>query len=298
LDAKKRAEETEAEEARINAEHSQSGEYSDEDVDAFSAREDAKIAAARLEQSEPDQNAGPEVGGDAEELAADAEAEKAKVVADNLIEDMCAVSAEFAADAEAVVVTGDVADEPLLCGAVCRDGHACQFDITAKACPVHVKTALVPAVEPKFCNEPRRNGQLCKWNVAVRPCGLHAKADPTEEAAMEAARLALPECQMIKRNGKLCGVRGCCYHAPPDQRCASMIDPNETLQCLRYKQSGEFCLSHVTFPNLSVNMVNELHLIPGNRITADDFIAKYYPGSEDSFSFDFKAYVKEMRERV
>jgi hypothetical protein len=104
---------------------------------------------------------------------------------------------------------------------------------------------------------------------------------------------------MVKRSGVVCGLRVCGFHAPPDQRCASMLDGDQTLQCFRFKGVGEFCISHEAFPNMSVNMVDMLRRTPGNDITEKGFLAKYYPGTDNnSFGFDFRAYVQSTRARV
>jgi hypothetical protein len=78
-----------------------------------------------------------------------------------------------------------------------------------------------------------------------------------------------------------------------------MLDADQTLQCFRFKGVGEFCISHEAFPNMSVNMVDMLRQTPGNEITEKGFLAKYYPGTDNnSFGFDFRAYVQSMRARV
>ena len=235
----------------------------------------------------------------AEEVAEEAgEADEAKP-------EVVAVGEEVAEEVAKEVGDGSVQSgvyEPLYCCMPCKDGHPCQFEISVKPCPLHVKSALTDqhAREPEYCNKPRKDGKRCQWNVSIRPCAKHANSEPTaEDRAEEAARLALPTCPMVKRSGVICGLRGCGFHAPPDQRCASMIDSDVTLRCFRFKEVGEFCLSQGAFPDLSVNMVKELNLTAGNKITEEGFIAKYYPGTDKkSFGFEFKAYVKSMRARV
>ena len=135
---------------------------------------------------------------------------------------------------------------------------------------------------------------------SIRPCAKHvAKSDPTaEELAELAERLATPTCPMVKRSGVVCGLRVCGFHAPPDQRCASMVDSDETLRCFRFKEVGEFCLPHEAFPDLSVNVMKELRENPGMKVTEEDFVAKYYAGADNSFGFKFRAYVKTMRALV
>ena len=185
---------------------------------------------------------------------------------------------------------------------------AAAFDqLVQEAQPMEVKedVAEVPGkaevaeaeteVAATYCRVPKKDGRPCQFETSARPCPVHVKSEPTaEDVAKEAARLALPPCPMTTRSGKLCGARGCPYHAPPGLRCASMLDGDPKLQCFSFKDLGEFCVSHEAFPNLSVNMVAMLQLTPG-EIMEDDFRAKYYPGNVTSLCFEFTAYVKLMR---
>ena len=181
-----------------------------------------------------------------------------------------------------------------------RSGGPCQFNISEKPCPVQKASGVAeqPIQKPdEFCHKLRSNGAKCKWLVSVRACPKHPSA--ADDAAKEAARLLLPECQEITRSNKICLVRGCCFHAPLDLRCHSMKEANHTLRCYSFKTDGsEFCQLHQEFPNLSVNMVEMLQTIPGDKLTEEDFRAKYYPGKDTAFSFNFEAYVRSMRALV
>jgi hypothetical protein len=199
---------------------------------------------------------------------------------------------EVAAAAAGAETPEDVAK---YCGVEKKNGKPCQFDISAKPCPVHKEIAVRKPEE--LCNRLRANGCYCKWNVSIRACPKHPSA--ADDAAKEAARLLLPECQEITRSNKICLVRGCCFHAPLDLRCHSMKEANHTLRCYGFKTDGsEFCELHQEFPNLSVNMVEMLQTIPGDKLTEEDFRAKYYPGKDTAFSFNFEAYVRSMRALV
>jgi hypothetical protein len=316
-DAKKREDERKADDDRISEER---------DLEAqLAAQLDAEMAEGvgvePVDQAEP---VVKEVGAEpaivvapvdqAEPVAEEVGAESAIVAAPVDQAEPVAEEVGVAAKEDGEVAAkedGDDSDqsgmyEPRYCGMPCKDGRPCKFEISVNPCPVHVKSDALAerhAPEPEYCNKLRKDGKPCQWNVSIRPCARHTRPDPTAEELAELAdrlaeRHAMPTCPMVKRNGLVCGLRECGFHAPPEKRCASMLDGDPKLQCFRFKGVGEFCLSHEALPNLSVNMVDMLQLTPGNDITMEGFLAKYYPDADEPCVFNFPAYVRSMREQV
>jgi hypothetical protein len=232
-------------------------------------------------------------------VAAEGEKESAKVDEGQSEAFASLEGAETTTDkVDEVLVEVAVVDGVKYCNLEKKSGGQCQFNISERPCPVHKAGVAEPPQKPdEHCRKPRKNGKHCNWLISVRPCPKHPSA--ADDAAMEAARSLLPECQEIMRSGKICLVRGCCFHAPLDLRCHSMKESNHTLRCYGFKADGsEFCDMHQEFPNLSVNMAEMLQTIPGDKLTEELFRAKYYPGEDTAFSFEFAAYVRSMRALV
>jgi hypothetical protein len=254
-----------------------------EEIDhvTFSARMDAQIESERIaaEQRKMARNLERKQEDDAE-AAADGK-RVPDVVVEEKVEDVPA-AAEVAAD-----------DDGTYCGAKKTNGRPCRFEISKHPCPVHKGLAVTESILPEeFCNKLRKDKQPCQWLVSKSPCPMHSSI--ADDVAKEAARLLLPLCQETTRGGKLCGERGCRFHAKPEDRCKSMKDEFPELQCFGTKIEGsEFCTLHQEFPNLGVNMA-EMLKSPGDQLTEEDFRAKYYPGSVTSFCFDWAAYVRSF----
>jgi hypothetical protein len=255
------------------------------DHDTFSARLDAQIESDRIaaEQRKMARDLQRQQEDDAEAEAADGKRVPEDVVEEKVCEDVPA-AAEVAAD-----------DDGTYCGAKKTNGAPCRYEISKNPCPVHKGLAVTESIQKpeEFCNKLRRDKQPCQWLVSKSPCPMHSSA--ADDVAKEAARLLLPVCQETTRGGKLCGERGCRFHAKPEDRCHSMKDDFPELQCFGTKIEGsEFCILHQEFPNLGVNMVEMLKTITGDQLTEEDFRARYYPGNVTAFCFDWAAYVRSF----
>jgi hypothetical protein len=185
------------------------------------------------------------------------------------------------------------------CNVQKKSGGPCQFNIKDRPCPVHKGVAEQPPQKPtEYCLKPRKNGQPCKWLINIGPCPKHPSA--ADDAAKVAARLLLPECQEISRQNKICKIRGCTFHAPPEVRCQSKKDGNHTLQCFNYKMDGsEYCSVHADYPNMSVHMAEMLMTVRGSDITEEMFRDKYFPGSTTAFGcLNWKEWIQSVRNQV
>jgi hypothetical protein len=260
----------------------------------------SKLEAARMQVAAVS-NEGPE---EVAPVAADGEKDFDKVDEGLEVEVAVVEVAPVAADGEKDFdkVDEGLEDVAKYCNMKKRNGDPCQFNISEKPCPVHKASDVAeqPIQKPEeFCLKLRSNGAKCKWVVSIRACPKHPSA--ADDAAKEAARLLLPECQEITRSNKICLVRGCCFHAPMHLRCQSMKESNHTLRCYGFKKDGsEFCSLHQEFPNMSVHMA-EMLWTPGMRgsdITEEMFRDKYYPGNTTPFGFEWKAYIQSIRDHV
>ena len=203
----------------------------------------------------------------------------------------------------------EVVDElaEVYCNVQKKSGGPCQFNIKDRKCPVHQGVTELPQKPTEYCLKPRKNGKHCKWLINIRPCPKHPSAADdaakvAEKEAQEAARLLLPECQEISRQNKMCKIRGCTFHAPPELRCQSMKDGNHTLQCFNHKNDGfEYCTVHAVYPNMSVHMAEMLRTpgLCGSDITEEMFRDKYFPGSTLAFGcLNWKEWIQSVRNQV